>query len=161
MTSDETPSRSPERPTRPDPVVQAALSERVDDDEALAMSEAASSEIGQLRRDVAQLTETVAMLLDMQQGSPVPRRVPMVERGKAAVSSVADAARAQGSDAFQKGQDALQRGQEAVGALGVTLERQIGTLTRDVSEMAERNPLGTVLGALGLGFVVGALLRRR
>ena len=147
----------------PDPAVQAALSERVGDEAAELASpgdEASSREVAQLRRDVAQLTETVALLLDMQQGgvSLAGGSAPRSEQGR---SSLLGAAGAAAETARVQGQDALQRGQEAVGALGSTLERQVTTLTREVAGLAERNPLGTVLGALGLGFLVGAVLRRR
>ncbi len=63
--------------------------------------------------------------------------------------------------AIAQGQDALQRGHASVGALGTTLEQQVTSAARDAVQIAERNPLATVLGALGFGFVVGAFLRRR
>ena len=146
-----------------DPTVQAMLSERVGEEAPTGFATrgtpsgdgASPSEIAQLRRDVAQLTETVALLLDMQQG-PVSSRPS--GQGRAGLLGAASAA---AESARVQGHDALQRGQEAVGAIGSTLERQVTVLTREVADMAERNPLGTVLGALGLGFLVGAVLCRR
>ena len=154
------PSENPANRPLGSQAAEAVLSERVAEDEALAMNDAASREIAQLRREVGQLTETVALLLDMQQGSPRPNAAsgdaaPNGSSGFQATAGAAlDAARTQGHDA-------LQRGQEAVGALGSTLERQMTALSQEVSELAEKNPLGTVVGALGLGFVVGSILRRR
>lgn len=148
----------------PPPLAEAALSERLDADEALAMNEATSREIAQLRRDVGQLTETVAMLLDLQTGviaaQPKGTSSQTTDEGSPVRAAVDTASQFAGA-ALAQGQDALQRGQASMGALGSTLEEQVTSAARDAARIAERNPLATVLGALGFGFAVGAFLRRR
>jgi ElaB/YqjD/DUF883 family membrane-anchored ribosome-binding protein len=99
---------------------------------ARVQAEDARDDLAALRRDISQLSETVATLVSSQ-ATYARERV----KGKA-------------SDIYESGRDAL-----------ASAEAQAKDATDELTRTIERNPLTAVAAALGIGFIIGVMNRGR
>lgn len=102
-----------------------------------------SADLSTLRGDVAKLTETLAAIAKAEGGAAADAVTGRFRSGAARAEAAAAGLAEEGYAALQ---DAKTRAQALGGDLGATIER---------------NPYGSVLAALGVGFVFGLLSRGR
>lgn len=116
-------------------------------DEIGASLNAASSDISadlqRLREDLSRLSETVAGIAG--------------ERGAAAASRVTDGVRSVKDSVYATANDAYSAGADIAGSA----KAHASDFASDVEATVRRNPLGTVLAALGVGLIVGMMSRSR
>ena len=112
-----------------------------------ASVEAASGDIAadlrMLKEDIARLTETVAAIAS--------------NRGQQAASRVTDGLRGVTDGVTETASNAYAAGAEIASAA----KAHATSFAGDVEDTVRRNPLGTVLAALGLGILVGMMSRSR
>jgi CHASE3 domain sensor protein len=65
------------------------------------------------------------------------------------------------SDAVDRGQHALSQASEAANEMMETATHQVKTFASELDAMAKRNPLGTIVGAVVIGILIGFLARGR
>ena len=89
-------------------------------------------------------------------------------RAAAASDTMADAARgavdavkSTMGDAFDRGQAAVSNASDAANDMAETANRQMKTLASELEVMTRRNPLGTIAGAVVIGFLAGFVARGR
>jgi ElaB/YqjD/DUF883 family membrane-anchored ribosome-binding protein len=99
--------------------------------------------LNQLRRDVASLKDTFALLASQAGGEAVKT---MRNMSEAVASQVGDAA----SGAANTGSD-----------LATSARQNAKTFASELEAMARRNPLGTIAGTLVVGIIVGMISRGR
>ena len=102
-----------------------------------------SEDLAVLRADVAKLAETLTVLAKSQGEAAADAVASRVRQGREKAEATATGLYDEGLAAYE---DAKQR----AGALG-----------GDVASAIERNPLGAVAAALGVGFLLGLLSRSR
>lgn len=102
-----------------------------------------SEDLTVLRADVAKLAETLTVLAKSQGEAAADAVTSRVRQGKRKAEATA-------AGLYDEGVAAYEDVKERAGALG-----------GDVSAAIERNPLGAVAAALGVGFLLGLLSRGR
>jgi ElaB/YqjD/DUF883 family membrane-anchored ribosome-binding protein len=65
------------------------------------------------------------------------------------------------SDALDRGQAAVSHASDAAGDMAETATQQVKTFASELENMAKRNPLGTIAGAVVVGVLIGLLTRGR
>ncbi|RTL98298.1 hypothetical protein EJV44_07375 [Ancylobacter aquaticus] len=100
-----------------------------------------SADLSTLRSDVAKLTETLTALAKSEGASAADAIAGRFRSGAARAEAAASGLAEEGYAALH---DAKARAQELTGDLGATIER---------------NPYGSVIAALGVGFLFGLLSR--
>ncbi|MBB3770713.1 ElaB/YqjD/DUF883 family membrane-anchored ribosome-binding protein [Angulomicrobium tetraedrale] len=102
-----------------------------------------SADLAVLRADVARLAETLTTLAKVQGEAAADAVASRVRQGK-------EKAEATAADLMEEGADAYQEAKERASQFG-----------GEVTATIERNPLGAVAAALGVGFLLGLITRGR
>ena len=97
---------------------------------------------------------------------PLPSHQPAATRSSASQDSLADAAReavdavkSTATDAMDRGQAGISHAGQAATHMADTANHQMKTLASELEAMAKRNPLGTIAGAVLIGFFAGYAAR--
>ena len=138
MSSHLSPEQTPRRPTTS---ASSTTSARSDADDV--RPDSFGEVLSQLSRDVASLKDTFALLAS-QAGGEAART--MRNMGEAVASQVGDAA----SGVADTGSD-----------LATSAKQHAKTFASELEAMARRNPLGTIVGTLVVGVIVGMMSRGR
>ena len=99
--------------------------------------------LSQLRRDVASLKDTFALLASQASGEAVKTMRNMSETVASQVGDTASGVADTGSD------------------LANSAKQNVKTFASELEAMARRNPLGTIAGTLVVGIIVGMMSRGR
>ncbi|MBS9477328.1 DUF883 family protein [Ancylobacter radicis] len=102
-----------------------------------------TADLAVLRADVAKLADTLTTLARSQGEAAADAVSSRVRQGKAKAEATA-------SELMDEGRAAYDEARERAGKIG-----------GDVTAVIERNPLGAVAAALGVGFLIGLLSRGR
>ncbi|GGC62263.1 DUF883 family protein [Chelatococcus reniformis] len=102
-----------------------------------------SADLQRLREDLSRLSETVSGIAG--------------ERGAAAASRVTDGVRSVKESVYTTANDAYSAGAD----IASSAKTHAGDFASDVEDTVRRNPIGTVLAALGVGLIVGMMSRGR
>jgi CHASE3 domain sensor protein len=93
---------------------------------------------------------------------------PASTRASAATDTMADVARgavdavkSTMGDALDRGQAAVSNASDVANDMAETANRQMKTVASELEAMARRNPLGTIAGAVVIGFLAGFVARGR
>jgi hypothetical protein len=120
-------------------------------------NEAIKKEIDLLREEMVRLTDLVAGMAKSGSDRATEHVQGAVERVMDRTSGVVDGVVSQAKEKASEVKDAaLASGQDAAGELG----RRVEPIAADLSDRIRRNPGLALLVAIGLGLVVGAVLRR-
>jgi hypothetical protein len=131
---------SEQSPHRPASSASPAFA-RSDADDALP--DGFGETLNQLRRDVASLKETFALLASQARGEAVKTMRNMSETAASQVGETAGGVAGTGSD------------------FATSAKQNAKTFTSELEAMARRNPLGTIAGTLMVGVIVGMISRGR
>ncbi|MBS7539691.1 ElaB/YgaM/YqjD family protein [Ancylobacter lacus] len=102
-----------------------------------------TDDLATLRTDVAKLAETLTSLVKNESEAMTSAVRSKVRSGAARAEATATSLLDEGSAAIEDAKDRARN------------------LTTDITDAIERNPVGSVVAALGIGFVVGLLTRGR
>ncbi|WAC28233.1 hypothetical protein [Ancylobacter sp. SL191] len=102
-----------------------------------------TNDLAVLRADVAKLADTLTTLARSQSGAAADAVTSRVREGKAKAEATA-------AELLDEGRAAYDEARDRASQLG-----------GDVTSAIERNPLGAVAAALGVGFLLGLLTRGR
>jgi ElaB/YqjD/DUF883 family membrane-anchored ribosome-binding protein len=72
-----------------------------------------------------------------------------------------DAVKTKVGDALERGQTAVSHASDTASEMAGTATNQVKTFASELEAMTERNPLGTLAGAVVVGVLIGILARDR
>src|SRR5262249_38735439 len=102
-----------------------------------------SEEINKLRQDVASLKDTIARIASQTSGDAVKTVRNLAQSAASQVGSAASGVADTGTE------------------LASSANQHVKPFASELEAMAQRNPLGTIAGALLIGVVIGMISRRR
>ena len=77
------------------------------------------------------------------------------------VRDAAETVKSTVGDALERGQAAVSHASETASDMAETATQQVKTFASELENMAKRNPLGTIGGAVVVGVLIGLLARGR
>ena len=77
------------------------------------------------------------------------------------VRDAAETVKSKVGDALDRGQAAVSHASETASDMAETATQQVKTFASELENMAKRNPLGTIGGAVVVGVLIGLLARGR
>jgi ElaB/YqjD/DUF883 family membrane-anchored ribosome-binding protein len=78
-----------------------------------------------------------------------------------AARGTVDTVKSAAAEAFDRSQAAVSNAGQAANDVAAMATKQMKSLTSELEAMARRNPLGTIIGAIAIGFFVGFVARDR